>query len=475
MSRQEVGPLEAGQAPGQGMSRRGFLQTTLRFSVGASLAMSGLSLLTACGTSPNPRQPATPGGAASPAAAGGGAPAVVKKGPVRYWTFLNPKDNNPRSQAQNQLLQNFTKATRIEVEVEVVPWQEIEQKLIQATQAGKGPDISRARNEMLPEMAASGSIVPLDDVAASLPKRDRDDFIMPWDATLIDGKKYSFFAEHRVQLLFYRKDLLEKAGLQVPQTWADFAAAAARLTADPLWGTVIPLSKKGQASGLYQWFLPALWGYGADLFGDGWQARFNGPEGVACFQLLYDLVHKFKGMPLGAVAQDIEAVTQGMMAGNVAMAIIGSHRVSYVRTAAATKTTLGLARIPGPQQPSPTHEAGWNYVVSKDVRDKETAWRFVEYMISPDAQLLYTKMAGELPTRKSVLDDPWFETPEAADVAFAVRYLLEKPRAARYPRRFGALAEALADAAQAVVQGLKSPKAALDEVAAKWDKELRSA
>lgn len=446
------------QVPGstqQRVTRRDFLQKAAGVSLGIGLGAAGLSTLVGCG------------------AGKGTAPAVITKKSIRYWSFLNPKDNNPRSQAQNQLLADFTKKTGIAVEVEVVPWQEIEQKLIQAAQAGKAPDISKTRTEILPEVLGSGSILPLDEFASAMTPQQKDDFIFPWESTVYNGKKVSFFAEHRAQLLFYRKDLFEQAKLKLPETWDEFGLTARALTKDPLWGTVIPLSKKGSASGLYQWMMPNIWAGGGEMFDADFHAAFNGAPGVAVFQLLVDLVQKYKGMPAGAVSQDVEAATQGLMAGNVAMTVIGSHRISFVRTAEVMKTNLGLARLPGPKGIAPTHESGWHLIMSKDTKNKEQAWKFIEYMVSPEAQLLNVKVAGELPTRKSVLSDAWFKTPAGADAAFALQYLMEKPKPARYPRRFAEVAEALADAAQAVVQGQKQPKAALDEVAQKWEKEIR--
>ena len=40
--------------------------------------------------------------------------------------------------------------------------------------------------------------------------------------------------------MWYRKDLLDAAGLEVPKTWDEFAAAAKALTKDGVYGCSFP-------------------------------------------------------------------------------------------------------------------------------------------------------------------------------------------------------------------------------------------
>ena len=49
-----------------------------------------------------------------------------------YWTFLTPGDPSPRSQVQDTLIEKFEKANPgVEVEVQVLPWFEINSRIIQ--------------------------------------------------------------------------------------------------------------------------------------------------------------------------------------------------------------------------------------------------------------------------------------------------------------------------------------------------------
>jgi hypothetical protein len=57
-----------------------------------------------------------------------------------------------------------------------------------------------------------------------------------------------------------------------------------------------------------------------------------------------------------------------------------------------------------------------NAMLLKDVKEKEAAWLFIEHMTSAEMQLINTKIAGEIPARKSIRFDPWFKMEEASYV-----------------------------------------------------------
>lgn len=55
-----------------------------------------------------------------------------------------------------------------------------------------------------------------------------------------DGTCYSLPLYSHAQVMWYRKDLLQKAGLSVPKTWDEFAEAAKTLTKDGVYGCSFP-------------------------------------------------------------------------------------------------------------------------------------------------------------------------------------------------------------------------------------------
>jgi len=92
--------------------------------------------------------------------------------------------------------------------------------------------------------------------------------------------------------------------------------------------------------------------------------------------------------------------------------------------AAARKSAVGkqlaLAMTPGlaADKPMPQLATGKFMVVGKDCKEKEAAALFITEQVSPEAQLINAKVAAEPPSRRSVIKDAWFNTPEGADMKF---------------------------------------------------------
>ena len=50
----------------------------------------------------------------------------------------------------------------------------------------------------------------------------------------------------------------------------------------------------------------------------------------------------------------------------------------------------------------------------------EAAWKLIEFLQSPEAEAIDARVGGELPTRKSTLKDPFFQTPEVRHLRLPV-------------------------------------------------------
>jgi hypothetical protein len=68
------------------------------------------------------------------------------------------------------------KQPNINVLMEIAPWQTVDQQLLQAAGAGRGPDVVRIYSPNLPIHVAAGSIIPLDGFFDYWTKEQREDF-----------------------------------------------------------------------------------------------------------------------------------------------------------------------------------------------------------------------------------------------------------------------------------------------------------
>src|SRR3981189_2306638 len=103
---------------------------------------------------------APPAGGLLVAAGGEGnsPPATADTGPIQVWTMEDSK-------SFTALMQDFTKQTGIKVQVEAVPWGNVNDKLTTAVASGNGPDVMQIGLSLLPTFISAG---PLPDLSQSV-------------------------------------------------------------------------------------------------------------------------------------------------------------------------------------------------------------------------------------------------------------------------------------------------------------------
>jgi ABC-type glycerol-3-phosphate transport system substrate-binding protein len=397
--------------------------------------------------------------------------AKAQSATITYLTFLNPREKGPRQEGTLALLKDFeTKHPQTKVDVRIIPWAQIDRQFIIEAAAGKEADVARLNLEWLHKHVEADSILPLDDSVRDWTAEQRKDWLLPWEATVFNGKKVAIPLEHRVQVLYYRKDLLDKAGIKVPTTWTQLGEASKALTSDKMAGFTVGLSKKDNASNLTQWLVPAMWAMGGDLWDKKGRAAFNTEAGARAFQFLADMVGKY-GMSKSSVNMGSEDLTLAMKAGTLAMAAMGSHRVGTVRTGKGIGENLQTAPLPVPDGGSQAaYVTGWFLGVGKNTKHKAEAWKFLEHHVSAESQILYAKISGEMPSRKSAFKDTFFQSASGAEMKSWADYISRSGKSYVLPEKFLELGELLAVAASRVVVEGTPVKKALQDAEAEYNK-----
>ncbi len=447
MRRRQEGRKTAGT---HGATRREVLK-------GAGLALAGLA---AAGT---------PGRAF-------GAPAAGRKVKLVYWSPLDHSQPNARSRAEKQMVDLFREThPDVEVEVQAVPWQQMDPRVIQAAAAGRGPDVAQLSTFGLPLHIPARSLQPLDGfVGKKWTKAEWDDFLLPLSNTTYGGKLMGVYWNSLLATaLWYRTDLLKEKGLGVPQSWDEIGKTAAALQTDRMAGYIIGLSKDGNAVGFTNWLIPAFWAAGTDVLDDQGKAAFNNEKGVRALDWLADMVYKYKAAPASIVSTTRDQMLDAFSAGTAAFTHLSSNVVATARKGQVGRH-LGIAPSPGPVagKPMPALVTGKFLVMSKDCKEQEAAGLFIEHMLSPEAQLINAKVAGEPPSRRSVLKDPWFQTAEAADMKVQLEYMANHPHPWKYHSKNNLLGDLFAGGAQAMIQNRKPAKDVLAEIAKRWNDEI---
>jgi len=147
------------------------------------------------------------------------------------------------------------------VKVTVIPFDAAHDKIATAIAAGETPDVSLVGTTWLSEFAATGALDPTPTDLIDSSKF----FEGSWGTTDVDGTSYGAPWYTETRLIYYRKDLAEKAGVTPTAGWSqDDLKAFAKGMQDnggAKWG----ISLQPGGAGSWQTYLPFAWQNGAEL------------------------------------------------------------------------------------------------------------------------------------------------------------------------------------------------------------------
>lgn len=392
---------------------------------------------------------------------------------LTFWTFLATQGTDPRSTALRNVVENFNKSqSNYVVKVESINFARIDNVVIQSTAAGQGPDILNVYTDQLPMHVAAKTIQPLNAQFAKLPAGTDKDFVFDLDFVRFNGQLMALPWETRVWLLWYRKDVLDKAGVkQAPRTVDELAQVAAKIGTEQAMGFGFGGSTAALGAGAMEAFVPLFWGAGGTLFDAKGNTTINSDAGVKVLSLFRDMVQKSKGMRSTIAAMSVEDAMTAIRSGTMNMTLMGSFRVAAARNAPATGANLETAPVPGwsGDKPSPARLAGQTLTIGANSKNVDGAWAFIQHYLSPASQIEFAK-AGVMPSRVSTSNDRFFKDEASVkDMARWTEYAKQNGRMEKTPADFSKLSEEIAKAVQKVVIQNADPKAALDEAAAAYN------
>lgn len=372
------------------------MHSTLRIrGIGGTLVAFAL-LATACTTAATPSASA-PAPAATSSAQPSDAPstdpgAALAGTTVTVWTMED-------ATKFETLIQPFVDASGIKVDVEAVPWDNVNEKLTTAVASGEGPDVTQVGLSLLPTFTAAGA---LEDIKASLaahPTLESATFLdaVAADKLTTDGTVTSVPWVADTRVLFYRTDIFTEVGLAgPPTTWAEFTAAAEKLATRGTgkFGYYIP-----------QWDAPLpiqfTWQAGGDVVGSDGKINLDTPE----FKKAVDLYTDFYAKDLVPTASDFDQ-TAGFISGAAPMLISGPYLASAIKEQAPDLDGKWAVTTLPKDAAGTALFAGSNMAVWKGSDNVDGALALLEFLSAPETQVAWFAATGELPTNKAAATDP---------------------------------------------------------------------
>lgn len=330
------------------------------------------------------------------------------------WTFLSREGTSPREVVLDDLIAKFEKAhPGVTVSVEAQPFEELESKFITASQRGDAPDLIWARDTFLSLLDEAGSLLDLDDqlseefTSEALP----DMFDVFTDKAVFDARRVALpLWPTPAQTIFYRSDVLQAAGYEAPPlNWDEMLDALGSLTSGNQFGLGLPTNDTGVTP-----FLMLLNGFEDEVF-DQKTGRFDllGEESIQVAETLRALGAS-GDVPADAISSTGQDVQDQFASGRFAMAMAFGPRFSAYQESAAgyDASTLRVSAWPSFDSDNPSALLGpyWNVGISAETEHPDEATALLESLYTVDASAQWAEVAGQVPDRRSVLSDPFFET-----------------------------------------------------------------
>jgi len=297
----------------------------------------------------------------------------------------------------------------LEVKIQGIPWTAAHEKLLTAYAGNSLPDICQLGNTWIPEFNLLNALENLDDWLASSTAIEHENYSPGiWETNVIDSSVFGIPWYVDTQLLFYRKDILAKAGYNhAPRTWDEWYEVSRKIKQLPgsqeKYAMLLPINewRPFVITGLQNGSLLLKQN---NRYGD-----FSGAQFSAAFTYLMKF-YREQLAPVGIT--QVTNIYQGISEGFFAMYITGPWNIGEFqrRLPAALQDQWMTAPMPGPDANTPgvSLAGGSSLVLFKSSKKKTAAWKLIEYLSEAPPQLEFYKITGDLPAVREAWSDTAF-------------------------------------------------------------------
>ena len=350
-----------------------------------------------------------------------------KKTPIKVWIL----DTEPeRVQAARDIFAGFTRRSGIKVTLQALGDEGLAPRVARAAREGKLPDAIQL--PMASAHAYARQRILNADAAQDVVRDLGEDTFSARALSLLtsEGRVTAVPSDGWGQLLIYRKDLFDKAGLSAPRSLEDIRRAARRLSTRGRAGITLATGHDTFTAQSFEYVALAA---GCQLVDDAGEASLDSPACERAFALYTELARRYS--PGGK--QDVDTTRDAYFAGRAAMilwspflldAMAGLRDDAVPTCPECRKDPAYLARnsgLVGPlQEPGgePTQfgeMSTWGITAGGNTG---AASQFVEYMLTEGyVRWLGISPQGKYPLRFGVPEDPeryvasWARLPSGVD------------------------------------------------------------
>lgn len=304
----------------------------------------------------------------------------------------------------DEIIKDYTEATGVPVEVQVVNWDQYWTLLEAGATGGELPDVFWMHSNEAQKYMENDMLLDLTDRIASSQKLEMDKFPQDLkDLYTLDGKTYAIPKDMDTIALWYNKTMFDEAGIEYPNedwTWDDYYDAAVKLTKKDgsQYGTTM-----GPSSNQDGWENMVYSMGGKVISDDKTKSGFDDPNTIKAMEYVEKLIQN--AMPPAATMSETGGDVL-FQSGKIAMCTFGSWMIAPMKQNDYVAENCDVAVLPKDaktgRRVSIYNGLGW--AISAGTENPDAAWELVEWFGSKDGQTKQAELGVSLSAYDGVSD-----------------------------------------------------------------------
>lgn len=403
------------------------------------LSLASMLMLSACGKTDKTVETAAPGTSAQPAQTEKPVESTkASADPIKLQFALTGTSEDVTYKLYQTMIKTYEeKHPNVTIETQAIS-QDYNTAILTRIAGGNAPDVFWMSNESVISYAARSALLDLTPYDGKYFKKD--DFMEnALSAYSYNDKIYGLPADSAGNLLFYNKEIFDKAKEPYPKadiSWADLAALAKKMTIKE--GNTV--SQFGYATDI-DWFywMPFLAMSGGSILDEtGTKSVVNSPENAKAFNFIRDLMVKDHVAPTMSELKTTPG-SQLFQTGKAAMYFGGSWGISST----FRQENLKWDMVSPPMDVNKGNVLGLGgFAIAKNTKQAEAAAEFLSWFTGEEAQTI--KMEGGFagsPTLKSLVsstvatkgfENPFDATIHLSEIGESIKVAVTAPKSAKW-------------------------------------------
>lgn len=313
----------------------------------------------------------------------------------------------------------------IKINIEVVPWDTLLQRLTTDVAGGSAPDISIIGTRWLLDFASQGVAEPIDGyLTPEFKGTFIDTFMAPG---VIEGQTMGLPVAASARAMMVNMDLYEKAGASPPKTWDELYEASKKIAALP---ETFAFGLQGKEIETDAYYYYSLWTHGGDILKADGTSGLDTPEALEAANLYKKMIDEGLTQP-SPTNYTREDVFNLFKQGKVGTIFTFPMLIPQIK---AEAPDLKYQILPFPEgKAKATYGVTDTLMMFADSDAKEAAWKFIEFAYKDEWREKFDMGEGFLPVTKNVAALPYFtEDPDVAGFAAGLPYAKFAPTIANW-------------------------------------------